>query len=158
MKTSTNTIAVTSSAFENDQPIPKKFTGDGQDVSPPLAWKDAPAGTKQWALICDDPDAPGRIWVHWVLFNLPGNLRSLKEGVPAQETFEDASRQGQNDFGNLGYGGPAPPRGKPHRYEFKLYALDAMLTLPARAKKDDVIKAMTGHILEEGQLMGKYQR
>lgn len=152
------TLKITSAAFGEGQTIPEQHTGDGADISPPLAWSDPPNGTQSFALICDDPDAPARIWVHWVLFNLPGSLRSLKEGVPARETLEDGSRQGQNDFGKLGYGGPAPPRGKPHRYEFKLYALDTMLNLPARAKKDDVLKAMKGHILEEGRLMGKYQR
>ncbi len=124
----------------------------------PLRWADPPQGTKTFALICDDPDAPRGTWVHWVLFNLPADRRELPEGVPAQETLDGGARQGKNDFGNLGYGGPAPPRGKPHRYFFKLYALDTALDLPAGATKDQVVAAMQGHVLAEGQLMGRYGR
>ena len=152
------TLQLTSSAFGEGQTIPAKHTGDGQDTSPPLAWSNPPAGTTSFALICDDPDAPRGTWVHWVLFNLPGDLHELKEGVPAEGTLGNGARQGKNDFGNLGYGGPAPPRGKPHRYFFKLYALDTKLDLPAGATKNQLLAAMKGHALAEGQLMGKYQR
>jgi len=151
-------LELTSSAFQEGQPIPRQHTGDGKDVSPALKWTDPPAGTKSFALICDDPDAPRKTWVHWVLFNLSAESRELGEGVPAQETLPGPARQGKNDFGKIGYGGPAPPRGKPHRYYFKLYALDTVLDLPAGASKADLVKAMEGHILGEAQLMGTYAR
>jgi Raf kinase inhibitor-like YbhB/YbcL family protein len=154
----TMTMELTSTAFAEGATIPKKHTGDGADTSPPLQWSAPPQGTRSLALICDDPDAPRGTWVHWVLFNLPAPLRSLDEGVPAGETLTNGARQGKNDFGNLGYGGPAPPRGKPHRYFFKLYALDVLLDLPAGAGKDQLLAAMQGHILAEGQLMGLYGR
>jgi Raf kinase inhibitor-like YbhB/YbcL family protein len=147
------TIQLTSTVFENGQSIPKRYTGDGEDVSPPLAWSEPPSGTKSFALICDDPDAPRGTWVHWVLFNLPADLRGLPEAAEAGHAVE-----GTNDFGNLGYGGPSPPPGKPHRYFFKLYALDTALNLPAGASKADVVAACKGHVLAEGELMGKYQR
>jgi Raf kinase inhibitor-like YbhB/YbcL family protein len=146
-------IPITSTAFENGTPIPKRFTGDDADVSPPLAWAEPPSGTKSLALICDDPDAPRGAWVHWVLFNLPANLRGLPEGAPVGDAVD-----GTNDFGNLGYGGPAPPKGKPHRYFFKLYALNKTLDLPAGATKDEVLAACKGHVLAEGEWMGTYQR
>jgi Raf kinase inhibitor-like YbhB/YbcL family protein len=146
------TLQVTSTAFREGETIPKKFTGDGPDVSPPLAWSAPPAGTISFALICDDPDAPRGTWVHWVLFNLAPDLRGLDEGTAANGV------QGVTDFGQAGYGGPAPPPGKPHRYFFKLYALDTMITLPAGSTKAQVVKAMQGHILAEGQLMGTYGR
>jgi Raf kinase inhibitor-like YbhB/YbcL family protein len=146
-------IELTSTAFSEGATLPTPHTGDGADTSPPLAWSDPPANTTSFALICDDPDAPRGTWVHWVLFNLSADTRVLKEAAePAGAT------QGTNDFGNLGYGGPAPPKGKPHRYFFKLYALDTTLELPAGATKAQVVDAMKGHILAEGQLMGKYQR
>src|SRR5262245_50894443 len=109
-------LTVTSTAFREGQPIPKQHTGDGKDVSPPLQWSAVPEGTKGLALVCEDPDAPRGTWTHWVLFNLPATTQGLPEGVPAQETVLGGARQGKNDFGKLGYGGPAPPRGKPHRY------------------------------------------
>jgi Raf kinase inhibitor-like YbhB/YbcL family protein len=152
------TLQLTSSAFQEGQSIPKQFTGEGKDSSPPLRWSDPPEGTKSFALICDDPDAAGKTWVHWVIFNLPGNLRELPEGVPAQETLANGAKQGKNDFGKVGYGGPMPPRGKPHRYFFKLYALDQVLDLPAGSTKDQLVAAMKGHELAQGQLMGQYAR
>jgi Raf kinase inhibitor-like YbhB/YbcL family protein len=145
---------LSSFAFENGQPIPKRHTGDGDDVSPPLAWTEPPAGTKSFALICDDPDAPRGVWVHWVLFNLPADLREM----PEDPSTPAGAREGTNDFGYTGYGGPAPPRGKAHRYFFKLYALDQMLDLAAGVKKDQVVAACQGHILAEAQWMGTYQR
>ena len=151
-------LELTSSVFQAGQPIPQQYTGDGKDVSPALKWTDPPAGTKSFALICDDPDAPRKTWVHWVLFNVPAESRELNEGVPAQETLPGGARQGKNDFGKLGYGGPAPPRGKPHRYFFRLYALDTMLDLSTGASKADLIKAMEGHVLSEAALMGTYAR
>jgi hypothetical protein len=151
-------IEVTSTAFKAGETIPKQYTGDGADRSPPLCWSEPPSGTKSLAMICDDPDAPRGTWVHWVLFNLPAQARELEEGVPTKETLGNGSKQGNNDFGNIGYGGPAPPKGKPHRYFFKLYALDAALDLSAGATKAELEQAMKGHILAEGQLMGNYER
>ena len=152
------TIKLTSSAFQEGQTIPSKHTGDGDDSAPPLAWSEPPAGTKCFAVICDDPDAPRGTWVHWVLFNLPPDTRALAEGTPTEGSLPGGAVQGTNDFGKLGYGGPAPPPGKAHRYFFKLYALDTPLKLAAGATKSQVVEAMKGHILGEGQLMGKYQR
>jgi Raf kinase inhibitor-like YbhB/YbcL family protein len=149
-------IELTSAAFQPGATIPKQYTGDGADHSPPLRWSEPPAGTKSLALICDDPDAPRGTWVHWVLFNLPGQTRELAEGVPMTETLGNGAEQGKNDFGKIGYGGPAPPKGKPHRYFFKLYALDGSVDLPAGATKAQLVEAMKGHILAEGQLMGHY--
>jgi Raf kinase inhibitor-like YbhB/YbcL family protein len=151
-------ITLTSTAFQPGATIPKQYTGDGPDRSPPLAWSEPPAGTTSLAVICDDPDAPRGTWVHWVLFNLPGQTRDLAEGVPTAETLGSGAKQGKNDFGNIGYGGPAPPRGKPHRYFFKLYALDGAVDLPAGTTKAQLVEAMKGHILAEGQLMGTYGR
>jgi Raf kinase inhibitor-like YbhB/YbcL family protein len=147
-----------SSAFADGQSIPKKHTGDGVDVSPPLVWANAPPKTASFALLCDDPDAPRGDWVHWVLFDIPADRTSLDEGVPTDAALADGSVQGRNDFGNLGYGGPAPPRGKPHRYFFRLYALDTALALPAEATKAQLHAAIKGHLLAETQLMGTYQR
>ena len=151
-------IAVTSSAFAHGALIPKAYTGDGADQSPPLHWSEPPPGTKSFALICDDPDAPGKTWVHWVLFNLPPECRDLQEGLPTTATLPSGARHGQNDFGNFGYGGPAPPKGKPHRYFFKVFALDMLLELASGATKAQVEEAMLGHVLATGQVMGIYQR
>jgi Raf kinase inhibitor-like YbhB/YbcL family protein len=151
-------MQLTSTAFGEGDTIPKQCTGDGKDVSPPLKWADVPPSTKSVALICDDPDAPRGTWVHWVLFNLPATARELPEGVPPEKTLESGARQGTNDFRKIGYGGPAPPPGKPHRYFFKLYALDRTLDLKEGATKEQVVQAMKGHVLAEGQLMGKYSR
>jgi Raf kinase inhibitor-like YbhB/YbcL family protein len=151
-------IGLTSTAFQPGATIPKPHTGDGAERSPPLRWLEPPSGTKSLALICDDPDAPGGTWVHWVLFNLPAPARELEEGVPTTETLDNGAKQGKNDFGKIGYGGPAPPKGKPHRYFFKLYALDVVLELKAGATKAQLVDAMKGHILAEGQLVGNHGR
>lgn len=151
-------LEVTSTAFEQGKAIPKEYTGDGKDVSPPLRWSEPPAETKSIALICDDPDTPRGTWVHWVLFNLPPETRELNEGIPAEDTLPSGAKQGKNDFGSIGYGGPAPPKGKPHRYFFKVYALSEELRLPPGATKSELVQAMNGHILAEGQLMGTHQR
>jgi Raf kinase inhibitor-like YbhB/YbcL family protein len=151
-------IELTSTAFQSGATIPKQYTGDGADRSPPLLWSEPPAGTKSLALICDDPDAPRGTWVHWVLFDLPAKTRELEEGVPTTETLGNGAKQGTTDFGNVGYGGPAPPKGKPHRYFFKLYALDVAVDLPPGATKARLLEAMKGHILAEGRLVGKYGR
>lgn len=150
-------ITVTSTAFEEGGMIPPKYTCDGDDISPPLALAGIPEGTKSIALISDDPDAPVGTWVHWVLFNLPPDTKELPEKVPPERILPSGASHGTNDFRRLGYGGPCPPGGT-HRYYFKIYALDAMLDLPAGATKKDLEKAMEGHILAQGQLMGKYKR
>jgi hypothetical protein len=149
---------ILSTIFSNGDTIPKKFTCDGPDVSPQLNWKEAPAATKSFALIMDDPDAPAGTWVHWVLYNLPANTRELPEGMEKQEQLATGALQGRNDFRKIGYGGPCPPPGKPHRYYFKLYALDTKLNLKAGATKPDLERAMKGHILGEAEFMGRYGR
>ena len=151
------TFQLKSSAFQQGKSIPQVCTCDGADQSPPLVWEDAPAGTKSFALIADDPDAPGRTFVHWVLYNLPAKTIHLQTGVPAKIELEDGTRQGENDFHKFGYGGPCPPSGT-HRYFFKLYALDTALSLAPGATKAQLESAMKGHILAEAQLMGTYRR
>ncbi|HXK94902.1 MAG TPA: YbhB/YbcL family Raf kinase inhibitor-like protein [bacterium] len=151
------TISVTSSAFQEGAMIPKKYTCDGENVSLPLQWGPVPPETKSLVLISDDPDAPAGTWVHWVLFNLPPTETGLPEHVPPGKTLNNGAAQGTNDFRKLGYGGPCPPGGT-HRYYFKLYALDTKLDLQPGATKPQVEKAMRGHILAQGQLMGKYKR
>lgn len=150
-------MTLTSPSFNHGDPIPLRHTGDGINVSPPLAWAGVPAGTQSLALICDDPDAPAKVWVHWVLYGLPPALAGLPEGVPTDPTLPDGSRQGTNDSGTPGYDGPYPPKGKPHRYFFKLYALDAEPALPPGATKAELLTAM-GTVLAEAELMGTYQR
>ena len=152
------TIELTSPAFAGGQPIPKKHTCEGSDVSPPLQWASVPEGVKSFALVCDDPDAPMGTWVHWVLYDIPAGARELGENVPKKPALDNGARQGANDSRRPGYGGPCPPPGNPHRYFFTLYALDAMLSLEEGATKKDVDKAMRGHILAQGQLMGTYKR
>jgi Raf kinase inhibitor-like YbhB/YbcL family protein len=149
---------ITTSAFAQGQPIPNTYACDGPDLSVPLTWTDPPPGTKSFALIADDPDAPMGTWVHWVLYDLPTEARRLPEGVSKKETLPDGSKQGLNDFGRIGYGGPCPPPGKPHRYFFKLYALDKKIGLPPRAIKPQVMDATKNHVLGEAQLMGTYKR
>jgi len=150
-------ITITSSAFNEGGMIPAKYTCDGRNISPPLKWEDAPAGTKSFALIGDDPDAPVGVWVHWVMWNIPADVKELGENVEPKGDLPNGSKQGITDFRRPGYGGPCPPSGT-HRYYFKLYALDTMLDLAGSATKADLLKAMKGHILAEGQLMGKYKR
>jgi hypothetical protein len=151
-------LGLSSTAFADGQPIPDKYTCQGRDVSPPLKWSGAPPNTKSFALIADDPDAPAGTWVHWVLFDLPANVTELAEDVPKLPQIPSGGKQGLNDFRKTGYGGPCPPPGKPHRYFFKLYALDAELNLKSGANKKDVEHAMEKHVLAQGQLMGTYQR
>jgi len=152
-------MRVTSTAFQQDGTIPKQYTGEGKDLSPPLAWSGAPANVKSFALICDDPDAPRKDpWVHWVVFNVPGDVKELAEGASRSAELRAGATEGKNDFGKIGYGGPMPPPGKPHRYYFKLYALDTMLDMKEGATKQQVESAIEGHIVAEGQLMGKYAR
>ena len=151
-------IQLASAAFTDGQPIPVKYTADALDISPPLAWSNASAGAKSFALIADDPDAPSGGWTHWVIYDLPPTTTALAENQVKAPQFRNGTKQGLNDFKKSGYNGPAPPPGKGHRYYFKLYALDAMTTLAPGATKANLLKAMDGHLLGEGQLMGTYQR
>ena len=148
---------LTSSAFVAGESIPRKYTCDGDDVSPPLGWSDPPAGTQSLALVCDDPDAPVGTWIHWVLYDLPAETRGLPEAVPSDADLAGGGRSGENSWRRLGYGGPCPPSGT-HRYFFKLYALDTTLDLSAGASKKQVLKAMEGHVLAQAELMGTYSR
>jgi hypothetical protein len=156
-ETATNTFVLQSSAFKEGDMIPSHYTCDGNDISPSLSWTAPPPGTKTFALICDDPDAPGGTWTHWLLWNLSADIRELREAVPTTETITQG-KQGKNDFNKIGYGGPCPPQGKAHRYYFKLYALDVKLNSPSETTKQPLLEAMKGHILMETQLMGQYQR
>ncbi len=151
-------LSLSSTAFNEGDRIPVKYTCDGLDMSPPLAWGEPPQPTRAFALIVDDPDAPVRVFTHWVLFNLPADIRQLPEDIPAQQQLENGALQGKNDFGKTGYGGPCPPPGRAHRYRFTLYALDMPLDLKPGASKKQVLDAMEGHILGQGQLTGTYQR
>ena len=163
-------IMLTSSAFKSGTAIPTRYTSEGDDLSPPLAWSEAPAGVQSWAIICDDPDAPSpkkpaaEPWVHWVIYNIPADAGSLDEGTPrdAQLSQPQGARQGKNAWpsDNVGYRGPMPPPGSgAHRYFFRIYALDSVLDLPpGRADKKSLLAAMKGHILDQGQLIGTYER
>lgn len=155
-------LTMQSSAFGNSASIPKRYTGDGDDVSPPLNWTGVPAAAREVALICDDPDAPRpQPWVHWVIYKIPAAASGLPEGVAkAEKPGEPAgSLQGKNSWGRIGYGGPAPPRGHGvHHYHFKLYALDRALDVAPGLDKDGLLAEMQGHILAEAELIGTYQR
>lgn len=149
-------MQVTSTAFAEKQTIPMQYTGDAEDVSPALKWESGPAGTKSYALICDDPDAPTpQPWVHWVVYDMPADTTSLSESVPKIATLPSGAVQGKNSWGRIGYGGPKPPSGT-HRYFFKVYALDKKLGLAPGATKAELVTAMEGHILGQGVLMGTY--
>ena len=147
-----------SGTFRNNDAIQAKYTCDGEDVSPPLAVEGVPDGAVSLALVVDDPDAPAGTWVHWVLWALPAELTSLPEGLPNQEEVLEGARQGENDFGDLGYGGPCPPPGEEHRYFFKLYALDAEPELPAGATKSQLMDAVGSSIIDRCELVGRYRR
>lgn len=152
-------MRLSSEDFRAGGMLPPRFTCDGAEVSPSLEWEDVPDGTRCFALICEDPDAPGGVFTHWVLFNLPAGSRELGEGVPKDRVLPIGARQGTNSFGKVGYGGACPPAGdREHRYFFRLYALDADLALKPGAKKDQLLDAMSDHILAEAQLMGRYKR
>ncbi|MGB2986654.1 MAG: YbhB/YbcL family Raf kinase inhibitor-like protein [Phycisphaerae bacterium] len=155
-------LTIQSSAFANNAVIPARFTGDGEDVSPPLTWSGVPDGAKELALIMDDPDAPTpEPWVHWVIYKIPVDTSGLAASVAKTATLAApaGALQGKNSFGNIGYGGPAPPRGHGvHHYHFKLYALDTAMNLSSSLSKTQLLSAMKGHILAEGELVGTYQR
>ncbi len=137
--------------------IPSQYTCDGSDISPPLGWSSPLAAAKSFALICDDPDAPGKTWVHWVMYDIPAGTSELAEAVKPEGTLPSGAKQGANDFQKIGYGGPCPPSGT-HRYFFKLYALDTATSLSPGATKDKLLKVIEGHVVAEGQLMGRYKR
>jgi Raf kinase inhibitor-like YbhB/YbcL family protein len=150
-------ITIESTAFHEGDMIPSKYTCDGLNVSPPLTWSNLPENTQSIVLISDDPDAPIGTWVHWVVYDIPPQVREFPENMPSARTLENGAIQGTTDFGRIGYGGPCPPSGI-HRYFFKIYALDTLLNLDAGATKQQVVDAMEGHVIADGQLMGRYKR
>lgn len=152
-----NTINIESPAFKNGELIPLKYTCDGENISPALRWDEVPEGTKSLVLICDDPDAPIGDWVHWIIYNIPPETRELKENIKPVKILNDGSIHGLNDWKKFGYCGPCPPSGV-HRYYFKIYALDILLPFEPGATKKQLLDTMKGHILAQGELMGKYQR
>lgn len=152
------TFQLTSSAFADGDLMPARYTCDGKDVSPPLAWHNPPEKTRSLALVCDDPDAPLMTWVHWVLYNIPPDEKQLPEDIQSVEVLENGARHGRNSWQKHRYGGPCLPGKKPHRYVFRLYALDTVLDLEAGAKKKHVLRAMTGHVVVEARLTGRYTR
>lgn len=147
---------VVSSVFAIGMAIPAPY--GCSPMSPPLSWSETPAGTQSIAVLCDDPDAPGGDWVHWVIFNLPADTRKLESGVPKVGQLPNGAVQGLNDYDEAGYNGPCPPPGRPHRYFFKVYALDTKLALTPAARKSDLLQAMKGHILAQGQIHGTFKR
>lgn len=151
-------LQLTSPVFQDGEPIPPEYTGDGLNISPPLRWTEPPSGTKSLALACIDPDAPKGAFTHWVAFNLPPESRELGEDVPKEPTLPNGTVQGANDLGLTGYAGPAPPRGKPHHYVFKLMALDTELGLEPGASFSALKAATPGHVLAETELVGTYGR
>lgn len=151
-------FTIRTTAFSDGGQIPRMHSCDGANLSPALSWKDAPAGTKSLALIVDDPDAPGGTWTHWIIWNIPGQATALPQGVPATAVLDNGARQGKNDFGSIGYGGPCPPPGKAHRYYFKLFALDTRLDLKAGASRSELDRAGRSHVLAQTKLMGTYKR
>lgn len=153
-----STLILKSSAFQNGQSIPVKYTCDGKNISPKVSWANVPKGTKSFAVIIDDPDAGPTPWVHWVIFNIPNDQRVLRKDIPAKKVLKSGAEQGINDFKEIGYGGPCPPAGPPHQYVMKLYALDTELNLAAGLTKADVVQAMKGHIVEKAALKATYKR
>ena len=150
-------IKLTSPSFSDGEMLDKKFACDGENVSPAMQWENLPEGTSSIAIICDDPDAPMGTFVHWIIYDIASWMKGLEEGIADDETLENGIRQGINDFGYTGYGGPCPPSGT-HRYFFRIYALDKHIDSVVVMDKDLLLKKMDGHVLGEGQLMGKYKR
>ena len=149
---------LTSSAFKSGDPIPRRYTCEGEDLSPPFHWTVPPAATKSLVIIADDPDAPVGTWVHWVIYDLPLDLQALTEGVPVKDRLPNGALQGLNDIKRISYGGPCPPPGKPHRNYFTLYALDTELAVSSGLTKLQLLNEMSGHILASDELIGTYQR
>jgi Raf kinase inhibitor-like YbhB/YbcL family protein len=154
-----SSMTIASDAFEDGKPIPRKYTCDGADRSPPLHWQGVPEGATTLVLVVDDPDAPSGTWNHWLLYNMPSATQALGEGVTTKATLGDGSRQGTNDFGKIGYSGPCPPPGSTHRYQFKLYALSGPIELEPGAKREGVLQAIGKQkIVAEAALAGSYGR
>lgn len=150
-------MIIESPAFKNGERIPSKYTCDGDDISPEIKWKDAPKSAKSLALILDDPDAPVGVFTHWVILNIPPSQNGLEEGIETKPTLQNGSIQGKTDFGRVGYGGPCPPSAT-HRYRFHLYALDTTLSLLPGSTKQQVLRAVQGHVLAEAEMIGLYSR
>jgi hypothetical protein len=151
-------LELKTTAFVNGGEIPKKFTCSGADLSPALTWSGVSPAAHSLVLIADDPDAPRGTWTHWLIWNIPAHFTELPEGTPKLEVLESGARQGTNDFGHIGYGGPCPPPGKAHRYYFRLFALDVALDLQAGAGRNDLERAMKRHVLSQAEWMGTYRR
>jgi len=151
------TLTISSSAFANGGMIPSQYTCDGANISPPVQWSGLRAAAKTFAIVVDDPDAPAKTWVHWVVYDLPANTTQLTENIGQGKTLGSGGKQGTSDFKKIGYGGPCPPGGT-HRYFFKLYAVDIETSLPPGATKDELLKAIEGHVVGQGELVGKYKR
>jgi hypothetical protein len=156
--TVSKSLIMRSGSFQHGHEIPMKYTCDGSDTSPQISWESVPEGTETLALIMDDPDAPGKVFTHWVIYNIPASRDELPEGVPAEKIVKKGCSQGMNDFKMMGYGGPCPPPGKPHHYRFHLYALDTILDVPSGASKNAILSAMKGHVLAENEIIGLYGR
>ncbi len=150
-------IIIKSNSFLDGGMIPSKYTCDGANVSPNLSWDNVPESTKSFVLICEDPDAPMGTFTHWIMYDIPSSVRELPENLPKDKVLPNGAKQGMTDFKKVGYGGPCPPSGT-HRYYFKLFALDTLLSLEPGVKKETLIKAMEGHIIARGEIMGKYSR
>lgn len=150
-------MEIRSSAFFIGGSIPIQYTCDGENLSPPLQWESPPDGTRSFALIVEDPDAPNGTFTHWVLYNLPAESRELPEGLRDQSTLPVGAMQGKNSFNQIGFGGPCPPDGT-HRYFFKLFAIDQLLELPEGVTKEELLKAIEGHVLDKAEVMGRYTR
>ena len=155
-----SSFTLTSEAFADGETIPSRHTCDGEDVSPPLAWEGAPEGTETFVLVVHDPDAPRGDWVHWVLYDVPGHASRLPDGIEDEASLENlgCAIQGKNDFGRIGWGGPCPPPGRPHRYVFEISALDIRLELESGASREEVERAMEGHVLARAELTGTFGR
>jgi hypothetical protein len=151
-------LTIKSPAFQSGDNIPKKFSCEGEDISPQLEWSNYPSETKSFALICEDPDAPGGTFTHWIIYDIPTSRNSFPENVPNELDVFDGVKQGKNNFGKIGYGGPCPPAGSAHRYFFRVYALDNKLNIKEGLSKDDLMNKIKSHILEEGELIGLYKK
>ena len=158
MMSVTRTLKLNSTSFEPGGFIPEKFTCDGEDITPDVSWNGAPAGTETFTLIVEDPDAPGRVFTHWLVYNIPGTVSGFEEGMSAFEIIKTGASQGKNDLGTVGYTGPCPPPGNAHHYHFRILALDCVLDLPSMLSKSTVLGAMKGHVLDETEIIGKYKR
>jgi len=153
---SVSALEIRTTAFATGQSIPSKYSYKGENISPELVWSDVPANTVSFVIIVDDPDAPNGDWVHWVIYNIPGDSRRLTEGFPKSAYVNNSIAQGFNDFGLIGYDGPYPPQGRAHRYYFKIYALSKSLNLKAGLKKKDIVDAIKDSILQQAEMIGMY--